>query len=139
MKKLKHFARKGFLPKDIANDKTPLCSSCIQVKQTRTSISRMASGDSIKDGNVRSGDKISCDHYKSREPEIMCNTYGKVLDNEHASCGAIFVDHASDFMHDSMQISVEGKQTVEAKHNFEAFAKNCGLSIKHYHADNRIR
>ena len=37
-----------------------------------------------------------------------------------------------------MQTSVEGKHTVEAKHNFEAFANNCGVSIKDYHADDRI-
>ena len=102
MEKLKEFARQGFLPKDITNAKSPLCSSSIQAKQTRTSISKMASGGYIKSGNLRPGDKMSCYHCQSRKPGMMCNDYGKVLEKEHASCGTIFVDHTSDFMHHSM-------------------------------------
>ena len=83
----------------------------------------MASRGSIKAGTLRPGDKPSCDHCQSREPGMTCNDYGKVLEKKHASCGTIFVDHASDLMHHSMQTSVEEKQTVEAKHNFEVFSR----------------
>ena len=102
MEKLKEFARQGFLPKDITNAKSPLCSSSIQAKQTRTSISKMASGRSVKAGKLRPGNKISCDHCQSREPGMTCNNHGKVLENECASCGTIFVDHVSDFTHHSI-------------------------------------
>jgi len=48
------------------------------------------------------------------------------------------VDHASDFIFHFIQTSVEGSQTVDAKHKFEIFTKSCGIDIKHYHADNHI-
>ena len=138
MERIKDFARKGFLPKEIANCKTPLCTYCIQAKQGRTSISRSATGGSIKSGNLKSGDKVSCDHYMSREPGLVANIHGCILKREHATCGTIMVDHASDFIFHFVQTSTEGSQTVEAKHKFERFAKNCGVDIKHYHADNKI-
>ena len=138
MEKIKTFARQDLLPKDIANAKTPLCPSCIQAKQTRTSISRNATGNSIKKDNLRPGDKISCDHFMSREPGIICNNYGKILNKDHATCGSLFIDHASDYIFCFIQTSTSGEQTVEAKHKFETFAKNCNVTIKYYHADNRI-
>lgn len=48
------------------------------------------------------------------------------------------VDHASDYIFHFIQTSVEGSQTIDAKHKFEIFAKSCGVNIKHYHADNYI-
>ena len=37
-----------------------------------------------------------------------------------------------------VQTSTEGPITVEAKHEFERFSKNCGVEISNYHADNKI-
>ena len=62
----------------------------------------MASGNFIKAGSLRPGDKTSYDHHQSREPEIACNDYGKIIEKEYASYSAIFVDYASDFIHHHM-------------------------------------
>ena len=136
--RIKDFARKGFLPKDIATCKTQLCPYCIQAKQTRTSISGAATGGSIKTNDLKPGDKVSRDHLQSREPGIVANVNGQVLKKVQANCGTMLVDHASDFIFVFIQMSTEGSQTVEAKYKFELFAQNCGVKIKHYHADNKI-
>ena len=130
MEKIKDFTRQGALPKEIANQKTPLCSYCIQAKQGRTSISQSATGGFIKSGNLRPGEKVSYDHYMSREPGYIANVHRCVLKKEHANCGTIIVDHASDFVFHFVQTSTEGSQTVEAKHKFGRFTKNCGVKIR---------
>ena len=138
MEKIKTFARQGLLPKEIANARITLCSSCIQAKQTRASISRYATGNSIKKNNLRLGDKVSCDHFMSREPGVTCNNYGKILTKDHATCGCLFIDHASDCTLCFIQTSASGERTVETKHKLETFAKNCDVTIKHYYANNHI-
>ena len=74
----------------------------------------------------------------SREPGFVANNHSYVLKREHASCGTIMVDHASDLVFHFMQTSTEGSQTLEAKHKFKQFIKNCRVNIKYYHADNKI-
>ena len=66
--KIKDFSRKGHLPKDLATCKTLICPFCIQAKQTRRSISGSATGRHIKASNLKPEQKVSCDHYISREP-----------------------------------------------------------------------
>ena len=61
-----------------------------------------------------------------------------MLKKEYVNCGTIIVNHASDFIFYFMQTSNEGSQIVEAKHKFERFAKNCGVKIRQYHANNKI-
>ena len=102
------------------------------------SISKSATGGFIKSGNLRPGEKVSYDHYMSREPGFIANVHGCVLKKEHANCGTIIVDYASDFVFYFAQTSTEGSQTVEAKHKFKRFAKNCGVKIRQYYANNKI-
>ena len=136
--KIKDLSRQGLLPKELSTFKSPLCSFCIQAKQQRNSITSMATGGAIKSGNLKPGSKISCDQYYSREPGFIANNNGLVLSKESAKYGTLFVDHASDFIFHFLQTSPDGSQTVDAKHKFETFAKNCGVDIRHYHADNKI-
>ena len=63
--KIKDFARKGCLLKDIANYETPLCPYYIQSKQVRKSISNAATSGFIKPGDLKPSDKVSCDHCMS--------------------------------------------------------------------------
>ena len=136
--KIKDLSRQGLLPKELSTCKSPLCSFCIQAKQQCNSITSMATGGAIKSGNLKPGSKISCDQYYSREPGFIANNNGLVLSKESAKYGTLFVDHASDFIFHFLQTSPDGSQTVDAKHKFETFAKNCGVDIRHYHADNKI-
>ena len=138
MEKIKDFTRQGILPKEITNCKTPLCSFCIQAKQDHTLISKLATSGFIKLSNLRPGEKVSCDHYMSREPGFIANVHRCVLKKEHVNYETIMVDYASDFVFHFVQTSTKGSQTVEAKHKFERFTKNCGVKIRQYYAYNKI-
>ena len=63
----------------------------------------------------------------SREPGILANNNGQVLQHKHVTCGTLMVDHASDCMFHFFQKITEGSQAVEVKNEFETFASNCGV------------
>jgi hypothetical protein len=48
----------------------------------------------------------------------------------------VFVDHYSNLSYVHLQTSTNAKETLEAKHEFEKYARTFGVSIKHNHADN---
>ena len=50
----------------------------------------------------------------------------------------MMVDNSFDCMFHFLQASDEGSQSEEAKHEFETFARNCGVKIKNCHAENHI-
>jgi transposase InsO family protein len=64
------------------------------------------------------------------------NTKGKESKDKQYTGGTIFVDHASGYMYVANQISLRTGETLQAKSKFEAFAKQSGVKVKHYHADN---
>jgi hypothetical protein len=48
----------------------------------------------------------------------------------------IFVYHFSRMSYVHLQETLTSADTVEAKEAFEAFVRNMGVIIQHYHADN---
>jgi hypothetical protein len=54
------------------------------------------------------------------------------------NCGSVFVDHASRYVYLQLHHSTGGAEAKSAKHNFVRIAKESGVQIKSYRADNRI-
>jgi len=52
------------------------------------------------------------------------------------SVATVFVDHGNRLSYVHLQKSTSSEDTVEAKISFKAYAKQYGVSIFHYHADN---
>ena len=48
----------------------------------------------------------------------------------------IFVDQFSRYTYIHLQSSLSSAETIEAKENFKTKAKELGVDIEHYHADN---
>ena len=105
--KLKDFTHKGYLPKEIANCKSPLCSFYIQAKQQQTSASHSAIGGSIKSGDLKPEIKISCNQYQSSKKDIIANNNGQILLKTFATCSTLFVDYAFDFIFNFTQTSTK--------------------------------
>ena len=55
-------------------------------------------------------------------PGIMCNNYSSILTKEYAACGALMIDHTSNYIFYFIQTSSNSNQTVEAKYKFKTFA-----------------
>ena len=101
----------------------------MQTKQQHNARSKSTTGDTIKEGDLKPGMKVSCDQCQSSEPGFASNNDGQVLSKTHATRGTIMVDYASDFVFNFTQTSTEASQTVQAKHEFETFSKSCGINI----------
>jgi hypothetical protein len=52
------------------------------------------------------------------------------------SCGTLFVDHASGKLFNFCQYSTNAVETISSKHRLESLARQEGIFIKTYHADN---
>jgi uncharacterized protein with PIN domain len=58
------------------------------------------------------------------------------LTTQRYNSAMVFVDHYSRLQYIHLMTAMTLKQTIEAKIAFERFAKEHGVQIKHYHADN---
>ena len=52
--------------------------------------------------------------------------------------GTIFIDHVSRFIHLTMCESTGGDEALNAKLHFEKLAKDSGVQVKRFRADNRV-
>lgn len=120
----------------------PLCEVCQYAKQKRRSppSTRHTSNKSTEGALFRDtlipGRRTSVDLYQSSTRGRLPNTFGKEPEDQQYTGGAIFVDHATTFVHNTHQLSTTAAETIRSKHNFELFADTFGVSIKEYVGDN---
>ena len=83
------------------------------------------------------GAKVSVDQLVIAQPGLVPR-----ISERHTNariCGAtVFFDNRTGYSYSSMQTSLDGEQTLSAKHAFEAHAESCGVKIKSYRADNGL-
>ena len=90
----------------------------------------------LRRDDLRPGDRISIDQYVCKVKGRLPHTFGKDKEENQYSGGTIFVDHASSFVYVQNQVSLRAGETIQAKHDFEYFGRQCGITFKSYHADN---
>jgi hypothetical protein len=81
------------------------------------------------------GDCVSVDQLESSTPGFVAQLKG-ILTKIRYTCATVFVYHYSRLGYVTMQQQLTSDETVEAKHDFEAFSRSQGVTIKDYHADN---
>ena len=120
----------------------PLCSACQMAKQSRrnpgvkleTPIPEKEM--SLRRGKLEPGDMVSIDQYASALPGRLPHTKGKEPKRDKYNGGTLFVDHATSHIFLRHQVSLKTGETLRAKHAFERFAAEHGVTIKAYRADN---
>jgi hypothetical protein len=80
---------------------------------------------------------VSVDQLESSAPGFVAQLKG-ILTKRRYTCATICVDHYSRLGYVHIQQQLTSDETVEAKHDFEAFSRSQGVTIKQYHADNGI-
>ena len=90
----------------------------------------------LRGGHLLPGEKVSIDQYISALPGRLPHTKGKESKKDRYHGGTIFVDHASQFVHLSNQVSLNAGETIQSKRAFEQMAKTFGQTIRSYRADN---
>ncbi len=120
----------------------PICPACRMAKQRRrtpdtqhTTVHPDAEM-SIRREDLRPGDCVSCDQYESRAPGrlLLSKSKGRGALQYHG--GSIYIDHASGLIFVRNQISMRSGETIQGKHEFEEFARQFGVTVKRYRADN---
>jgi hypothetical protein len=81
------------------------------------------------------GECVSVDQLESPLPGFIAQLKGRLTRKQYRAA-TIFVDHYSRLSYIHLQEGLTSKETVDAKHAFEAYARSFGLRIRHYHADN---
>ena len=137
MDKLVHH---GCLPRKFASLKgtTILCPSCMFGKMKKRAWRTKGTNNLKhirKETDDAPGAKVSTDQLVVAQPGLVPRISGR---HTHLRiCGATgFLDHFTNYSYSSMQTSLDGDQTVQAKNNFESHALTCGVRIKSYRADN---
>ena len=120
----------------------PLCTACQLAKQARRTRAgtqqRVGKHDmAIRANNVKPGELISVDQYQSHFPGRLPNTKGKEKKKHQCTGGTVMVDSASSLVHLDHQVSLTTSETIKTKKKFERFAKECGVKVLSYRADNQ--
>ncbi len=90
----------------------------------------------LKRSHLVLGSCISVDHYTSSVMGGLPHTFGS--EQVGYSCGTLFVDHASRKLFNFCQYSTNANETISSKHRLELLARQEGITVKEYHADNGV-
>ena len=86
---------------------------------------------------MKPGDKVSVDQMVSPTPGFVAQMTG-ILTTKRYRYVTVYIDQASRMGFTYLQKTATAEETLQSKRAFEAFAKNRGVTIKSYHADNGI-
>ena len=115
-----------------------MCPSCMFGKMRKRSWrSKGTSGlKTIRKENENfAGARVSVDQLVVAQPGLVPRISGKHTNQR--ICGATgFYDNHTGYSYSSLQTSLNGEQTLAAKHAFEAHSNTCGIKICGYRADN---
>ena len=134
--RLKILALQGILPKKLIGCESPICLACKYGKATRRPWRTKAEPNRIQPIKItKPGQCVSVDQMQSSTPGFVAQMKGQLTRLRYTGA-TIFVDHFSRLCYVHPQKSLSAEETLQAKHEFEAFAASHNVKVKHYHADN---
>jgi hypothetical protein len=121
----------------------PKCAACQFGKQTRrstpgnhTSSAVRDQVSALKEGDLQPGRKISVDHFVCSTHGRLFTSRGKTPDHEMYTGGALFIDHASNFVDVQFQRHLNSHETRDSKERFELMCREFGVIPVEYLSDN---
>jgi GAG-pre-integrase domain len=135
MNKVQRLASIGLLPSKIATCKIPVCKSCMYGMLTKQPWRTKADIKQIAPTVTYPCEHISVDQLESPVPGLVGQLKGKPTLARYRFA-TVFVDSFSRASYVYLQQTSNAAETLEAKKQFESYAKTHNVHIKHYHADN---
>ena len=132
--RLQQMANRGDLPKRLAAVIPPFCAACKYGKQTKRPWRTKGPQGHIRT-TTTPGQVVSVDQLESSTPGFVAQLKG-LLTTQRYNYATIFVDQYSKLSFVFLQKRITSAETVLAKQSFERFARDHGVKILHYHADN---
>ena len=107
-------------------------------KATRKSWRRCTKDKTDESGEPKQpGELVSVDQLISPTPRFITQMCG-ILTKKRYTCATVYVYQASKLGFVWIQKTTADKDTVEGKKSFKKYARDMGVQIQHYHADNGI-
>ena len=133
--KLKQLAKLGEIPKKFAKMPAPKCAGCIYGAMTKVPWRTAKQASNQIFTATHPGECVSVDQMISTQVGFLAQLKGKLTHRRYRAA-TIFVDHFSRLRYVYLMQSLTSDETYAAKRAFERFAKQHGIDIQHYHADN---
>lgn len=116
-----------------------MCSGCLFGKSRKRRWRTKSKPKKIRKTrqNSKPDDCVSVDTFCSFVDSLIPQPRGK-LTNVKFSAGTVFIDHASDYVHTHFQVDQSTDAAIAAQEAFERTMVRMGVTVKRYHACNRI-
>ena len=120
----------------------PKCAACQYGKQRRralpgkTSTAVRDSVGALRKDDLLPGQRVSCDHFQCSTRGRLFTSRGKTHESSMYIGGAIFSDLASKYISVVLQANLTTQETLQAKDQFERMARDYGVVVQQYVADN---
>ena len=136
--RLKLMAKQGIIPPKFQHVRMPFCAACAYGKATRKPWrSRITNNREETEVPKSPGEVVSVDQMISPTPGLVAQMTGMITTKRY-TCATVYVDHSSGYSFIWIQKSTSVDDTLEGKRAFEEHARNSGIKIQHYHADNGV-
>ena len=132
--KLQLLAQLGEIPKRLAKVVAPKCAGCIFAAMTKVPWKGKEDQCHIFTA-TKPGECVSIDQMISTQVGFIAQLKGK-LTRDRYKAATIFVDHFSRLRFVHLMRDLSSEETINAKLAFEQYARDHGVTILHYHADN---
>jgi len=132
----------GLLRTKIADH--PGCVACQFGKQTRlpdettTTVKQDDHLGSLKEGQLKPGDRVFCNQLESCVCGRLMHTAGREPDKDRCCGATIFCDAASGYIHVEFQVTLNATNSIKALDSFERSSLQMGLYVSSYRTDNGI-
>ena len=137
--RLKEMAKQGVIDCHHVHTPVPACAACLFGKATkkawrhRTPINKTKS---LKPATAP-GERVSVDMLLSPTPGLIAQMSGSLTKRRY-NYATVYVDNYSGYSYLHLQQSPDVDETLKGKLAFELHAKQHGIAILNYHADNGI-
>ena len=137
-RKIQLLAKEGAVSKDLATCDIPVCSSCLYARMTRRPWrGKTSQVENHSTKTLEPGEVVSVDQLVSPTPGFIAQMTG-ILTGSRYKYATVFVDQASRLGYVYLQKTATAEETLKAKMAFELHARESGIAVKGYHADNGI-
>lgn len=131
---LRRLIQMGVLPQRLLDVPTPVCPACQYGKLHRRPWH--SKGQPSRTRRItHPGQVVSVDQLTASADGFMAQLKGK-LTKKHNKHATVFVNQFSRLSYVHLHSTLSSADTLFAKHQFEIFARECGVKIEHYHGDN---
>jgi hypothetical protein len=127
-------ARRGDIPSRLQHCVSPVCGACQYGKATRKPWRTKRKNMKVQVCTF-AGECVSVDQTPMRAVGFVAQMKGRLTHGRY-TVATIFVDHYSRLGYVHLQKDASSAETLKAKRAFELYAREHGIKICHYHADN---